>query len=61
MIKSHEKIGSVQVGQSGSNINLRRDGVSCIVPMHKEEKKGALMNVLRQAQISQDEFLGAVK
>lgn len=61
IIRALERLGFVQVAQSGSHIKLRREAVSCVVPMHKEVKEGTLANVLRQSQILQEEFLGAVK
>jgi predicted RNA binding protein YcfA (HicA-like mRNA interferase family) len=61
IIRALERLEFVQVGQSGSHLKLRRAGISSIVPVHKEEKKGTLASVLRQAQVEQDEFLGAVK
>jgi predicted RNA binding protein YcfA (HicA-like mRNA interferase family) len=32
-------------------------GVSCIVPLHKEVKRGTLAGILRQAQLTSDEFI----
>ncbi len=40
---------------------MRRGSVGTVVPLHKEVKTGTLAGILRQAQIGQDEFLGAVK
>ncbi len=55
-----ERLDFHQVGQSGSHVKMRRAGVSCIVPLHKEVKKGTLASVLRQAHISTDEFFQAL-
>jgi predicted RNA binding protein YcfA (HicA-like mRNA interferase family) len=52
-----ERLGFAQAGQSGSHVKLRRVGVSCIVPLHKEVKRGTLAGILRQAQLTSDEFI----
>lgn len=57
IIRALERLGFEQVGQSGSHVKLRRSGISCIVPLHKEVKKGTLAGVLRQAQLTQDAFM----
>jgi predicted RNA binding protein YcfA (HicA-like mRNA interferase family) len=31
--------------------------VSCVVPLHSEVKKGTLAGILRQAQLTIDEFM----
>lgn len=61
IVRALERLGFVQVGQSGSHMKLRRAGISCIVPIHREVKKGTLASILRQAQVEQGEFVGAVK
>lgn len=47
--------------QRGSHVIMQRDGVGCVVPLHRELKTGTLAGVIRQAGLTQDEFLGAVK
>jgi predicted RNA binding protein YcfA (HicA-like mRNA interferase family) len=54
-------LGFEEASQSGSHIKLRRAGISCIVPLHKEVKRGTLAGVLRQAQVTTEEFLAAVR
>ena len=34
--------------------------VGCVVPMHRELKIGTLKGILRQAEVSPDEFLQAL-
>jgi predicted RNA binding protein YcfA (HicA-like mRNA interferase family) len=60
IVRALERIGFVQVGQSGSHVKLRRAGISCIVPLHKEVKKGTLSSVLRQANLTADDMLKAL-
>ena len=47
--------------QRGSHVVMRRGAVGTVVPLHKELKTGTLAGILRQAELGQDEFLGAVK
>jgi predicted RNA binding protein YcfA (HicA-like mRNA interferase family) len=53
VIKALEQLGFAQVRQRGST--------GTVVPLHREVKMGTLAGILRQAGVTQDEFLGAVK
>lgn len=57
VIRALERLGFAQVRQRGSHVVLRRGSTACVVPLHKELKLGTLAGVLRQAQITVDEFL----
>ena len=57
IVRALERLGFAQAGQSGSHVKLRRADVSCIVPLHKEVKRGTLAGILRQAQLTSDEFM----
>ena len=61
VIKALEQLGFAQVRQRGSHVVLRRGGTGTVVPLHRELKTGTLAGILRQAGVTQDEFLGAVK
>lgn len=61
VVKALERLGFVQMRQRGSHVVMRRGAVGTMVPLHKELKTGTLAGILRQAQLGQDEFLGAVK
>jgi predicted RNA binding protein YcfA (HicA-like mRNA interferase family) len=61
VVKALERLGFLQMRQRGSHVVMRRGGVGTVVPLHKELKTGTLAGILRQAQLGQDEFLGAVK
>ena len=54
------KLGFSISGRSGSHVRLRKvtnaGKIGCVVPMHPELKIGTLKSILRQAQISEDEF-----
>ncbi len=39
---------------------MRRGSTGCVVPLHKEIKTGTLGGIIRQAQLSQEEFMAAV-
>ncbi len=57
VIKALERLGFAKVRQSGSHIIMRRGSKGCVVPMHSEVKIGTLAGVLRQADISPEEFI----
>jgi predicted RNA binding protein YcfA (HicA-like mRNA interferase family) len=58
-IKALEKIGFYFKRQEGSHIILRRDNPFCqvVVPEHKELDRGTLRAIIRQANLSVDEFV----
>ncbi len=60
IIRALERLGFIVVSQRGSHVKLRHDGKICIVPAHKEVKKGTLAGILRQADISADELIKAL-
>lgn len=59
-IRALERLGFVQVRQSGSHVIMRRGSKGCVVPMHSEVKIGTLAGVLRQADVSPEEFIAAL-
>ena len=56
IIRALERPGFVRIRQSGSHVILRRGNKGCVVPMHSEVKVGTLAGVLRQAEVSAEEF-----
>ncbi|MDR0777401.1 MAG: type II toxin-antitoxin system HicA family toxin [Azonexus sp.] len=46
--------------QSGSHVMMRRGSSSCVVPMHNEVKVGTLVGILRQANVTPEEFISAL-
>ena len=60
-IRALERLGFVQIRQRGSHIILKKETatgiVGCVVPLHKELAVGTLRGILRQAQVSPDEFM----
>jgi predicted RNA binding protein YcfA (HicA-like mRNA interferase family) len=60
-ISALERSGFSRVRQQGSHVVLRKwlqgRKVSCIVPIHKELAIGTLRSILRQAEITPEEFM----
>ena len=60
MIRALAKIGFEIVGRKGSHIRMKKkDGKTLIVviPDHKKLAKGTLGSILRQANLSREDFL----
>jgi predicted RNA binding protein YcfA (HicA-like mRNA interferase family) len=52
------KAGFDRISQRGSHVKLRNgDGLTAIVPLHRELAPGTLRSVLRQAALSVDDFV----
>ena len=56
IIKALQKLGYTVARQSGSHVVLKRNGVGCVVPNHKEVKIGTVNGLLRQAGVTAQEF-----
>ena len=56
--KALGKFGYQKISQKGSHIKLCNDstGITLIVPDHKEVDRWTLKTILKQAEISEDEF-----
>jgi len=57
IIKTLEALGFQAVRQRGSHVVLRRGERGCVVPQHKEVAIGTLGGILRQADVSPQEFM----
>jgi predicted RNA binding protein YcfA (HicA-like mRNA interferase family) len=56
-IRALGTIGFARVSQRGSHVKLRSaTGRTVIVPLHRELAPGTLRSILRQADLSADEF-----
>lgn len=60
-IRALQKLGFTVIRQKGSHVVMRRDSTGCVVPDHKELKVGTLSGLLRQAGVSHEEFMAALK
>lgn len=57
IVKALVRLGFVKIRQSGSHVIMRRGAKGCVVPMHSEVKVGTLAGILRQAEVSQEDFI----
>lgn len=60
IIRALERLGFVVNSQKGSHVKLKCGEKICIVPAHKEVRKGTLAGILRQADVSADELIKAL-
>ena len=60
-IRALERLGFAVVRQRGSHIVMRRGSMGCVVPNHRELKLGTLTGVLKQAGVTPNEFLAALR
>ncbi|WP_295404902.1 type II toxin-antitoxin system HicA family toxin [uncultured Thiocystis sp.] len=58
-VRALERLGFVVVRQRGSHLVLRRQSSGCVVPNHREIKPGTLAGILKQADVSLEEFITA--
>jgi predicted RNA binding protein YcfA (HicA-like mRNA interferase family) len=61
VVRALERLGFSVVRQRGSHIVMRRGSTGCVVPKHRELKVGTLTGVLKQAGVTPDEFLAALR
>ena len=60
-IRALERLGFSVVRQRGSHIVLRMGSSGCVVPNHKKLKAGTLTGILKQAGVSLNEFISALR
>ena len=60
-VRALERLGFVVARQRGSHIVLRRGAEGCVVPNHRELKTGTLAGVLKQAGVSAQDFINALR
>ena len=61
IVSALERLGFEQIRQRGCHVVMRRGSRGTVVPLHKEVKTGTLASILRQAELSQDEFFKAIE
>ena len=59
--RTFQRLGFEIARQKGSHIVMRRGASGCVVPNHRELKAGTLAGALRQAGVTADEFIAALK
>lgn len=57
MINALVNAGFARVGQRGSHVKLRKAYLTVIVPLHRELAPGTLRSIIRQSEMSVEEFL----
>ncbi|MBI3331511.1 type II toxin-antitoxin system HicA family toxin [Candidatus Peregrinibacteria bacterium] len=50
-------LGFSAVRQRGSHVVMRKEARGCVVPLHHEVALGTLRGLLRQANVSPEEFV----
>ena len=60
IVRALEKLGFQVARQSGSHIMMKRGRKGCVVPNHKEVKVGTVNGLLRQAEVSSEDFQKAL-
>jgi predicted RNA binding protein YcfA (HicA-like mRNA interferase family) len=60
-IRALERLGFEQVRQTGSHVVMTKETeagkVGCVVPVHQELQVGTLSGILKQAQVTVEEFI----
>lgn len=59
-LKALQRLGFEKIRQSGSHVIAKRGSKGCVIPMHAELKVGTLAGLLRQADVSHEEFIAAL-
>ena len=58
VVRALEKAGFYQVRQRGSHLQLKKGNLLVTIPMHAGDlNPGTLRSIIRQAQMTMDEFL----
>lgn len=56
-----ERLGFHKARQSASHVVMKREAKGCVVPMPPEVKIGTLAGLLRQAEVTPEEFMLALR
>ena len=60
VVRALERLGFERIRQSGSHVIMSRGPKGCVVPLHSEVKVGTLAGLLRQADVSVEEFIEVI-
>jgi predicted RNA binding protein YcfA (HicA-like mRNA interferase family) len=60
-VKALQRLGFIFLRQKGSHAILRRSERGCVVPMHRQINAWTMAGVLKQAGVTPEEFLEALK
>ena len=60
-VKTLEKMGFIKSRQTGSHVVLKMSisggEIVCVVPLHKELRVGTLSGIIKQVQVSVNDFI----
>lgn len=60
-IRALERLGFEQIRQTGSHVVMKKETpegtIGCVVPVHRELKVGTLSGILKQAQVTPEDFI----
>ena len=60
-IRALERLGFKQIRQKGSHVILKKrtsqGNIGCVVPLHSELAIGTLRGIIRQARVTEEQFL----
>ena len=59
-LRAFQRLGFEKVRQRGSHVVVKRGSRGCVIPMHSEIKIGTLSGLLRQADVSVEEFIAVL-
>ena len=59
-LRAFQRLGFEKVRQRGSHVVVKRGSRGCVIPVHPEIKIGTLSGLLRQADVSAEEFIAAL-
>ncbi|MGH2787965.1 MAG: type II toxin-antitoxin system HicA family toxin [Actinomycetota bacterium] len=59
-IRAPQRLGFDQISQRGSHVKLRNEGRTVIVPRHDELARETLRSILRQANMTVEQFRDAL-
>lgn len=60
IVRALERLGFERRRQRGSHVVLRRGGQGCVVPLHREVKRGTLAGIVRQAGVAPEDLIAAL-
>ncbi len=64
-VQVFERLGFLSVRQRGSHVIMKKqtphETFGCAIPLHRELAVGTLRGILRQAKVSPEEFVNALR
>jgi len=60
-VSALKNLGFEEARQNGSHVVMKMGETGCVVPLHRELRTGTLHGILKQAGVSKDNFIEALK